>query len=89
MESQAGVPTYENVEPLLARSRLNGPRMEYVFRCPETGFEVAGSAELPTYDVTMPNAATVIPGAMAQAEATNRVENAADRFIPNQRWIKA
>lgn len=46
MSTAAPSPTYETVEPLINRSRVNGNTMEYVFRCPATGFEATGTAPI-------------------------------------------
>jgi hypothetical protein len=77
-------PTADNVAPLLARSRMKGTEMEYVFKCPATGFEATGTAAIPQYDTTMSDAdyaRTVAKGA-ASAEGQTAAERAAERVLP-------
>jgi hypothetical protein len=87
MESSGGTGpeiTYENVEPLLVRSRVNGTTMEYVFRCPSTSKEVTGTAPIPQYDVSVSGQeyAKRMAGATVHTEAEFAASDAASRIIP-------
>lgn len=73
-------PSYDNVEPLLSRSRVSGPVMEYVFRCPVTGFEATGTAAIPQYGSGV--AGSDYGRAMAGAGAEMAAESAVGRLIP-------
>jgi len=73
-------PTYENVEPLLARSKVNGKVMEYLFRCPVTHFEITGLAAIP--QPTAPGMVTVGVGAVVGAEVSSSAQAHADSVLP-------
>jgi hypothetical protein len=79
-------PTYDNVEPLLSRSRVNGQQMEYVFRCPVTGFEATGTAAIAQYSganlTTSERIGLGNPRVAAESEAGWAAQSAAGRLVP-------
>jgi len=85
----AGVaPTFENVAPLVADSQMQADGVEYVFRCPVTGFEARARVAMPRPGVPQdPGMAGVIVRGTAEGEAQNAAEDAADRAIPGASFI--
>jgi hypothetical protein len=75
-------PSYENVEPLLHSSRVDGAIFECVFRCPQTGAEVTGSSPMPDWrapDVSQ--APWWTPRRLASGEGTFLAGEAADKVV--------
>lgn len=88
MEPAGVVPTFENVAPLVADSHVGATGVEYVFRCPVTGFETRATAELAQPGAPPPPniAGTFVRGTI-EGEAQSDAENAADRAMPGASFI--
>jgi hypothetical protein len=69
----------KHIEPLLVRSRVDGTEMEYVFRCPDSGTEIAGRAPIPGYGGM--TAGDYVRGT-AGASARSGAAEAAGRVVP-------
>jgi hypothetical protein len=79
----AHTPTYADVAPLFATSRVTGNNVEYVFRCPATGAEFVGTATVATQQTKA--FMDFSPQTLAREDVRNRAEVALDRAAPHAR----
>jgi hypothetical protein len=88
MQPAGVVPTFENVAPLVADSHVGPDGIEYLFRCPVTGFEARATVAMSRPGAPAdPNVAGVFIRGTAEGETQNAAEDAADRALPGASFI--
>jgi hypothetical protein len=89
MDAANVVPTFDNVAPLVADSHVRPTGgVEYVFRCPVTGFEARATADLAQPGAPPPpDRMGVVVRGTVEGETQNATEDAADRAMPGASFI--